>query len=168
MLESLQHVLKMYTWSLSENQAPIQFRCRIIGLFLKQSLFRKHYFDIAVYRIYHDYQNGCFQHLNFFSKYRNYSHAPIKEEYTEKSTRCQFHGGGKALLFSSDELIPYSSTDLHEQKYQYLHGVKKIQKESLVLNDGDVLCNVPLNILAPKLTLKAAKELDMYMPSKLY
>ena len=35
LLESLQHVLKMYTWYLSENQASIQFRCRIIGLFLK-------------------------------------------------------------------------------------------------------------------------------------
>jgi hypothetical protein len=31
LLESLQHVLKMYTWSLSENQASIQFRCRLIG-----------------------------------------------------------------------------------------------------------------------------------------
>ena len=34
-----------------------------------------------------------------------------------------------------------------------------------------VLCNVPLNVLAPKLTLKSAKELanlhDMYMPSKI-
>jgi hypothetical protein len=29
----------------------------------------------------------------------------------------------------------------------------------LALNDGDVLCSMPLNILAPKLTLKAAKEL---------
>jgi len=42
LLESLQHVLKMYTWSLSENQASIQFRCRLVRLFLKQSLFRKH------------------------------------------------------------------------------------------------------------------------------
>ena len=171
LLESLQHVLKMYTWSLFENQASVQFRCRIVGLFLKQSLFRKHDFDIAVYRLYCNHQNGCFQHLGSVSKYRNDSHAPITEEYTEKSTRCQFHGGGKALLFSSDELLPYSSTDLHEQQYQFRHGVKKIQNESLVLDDGDVLCNVPLKILAPKLTLKVAKELanlhDMYMPSKI-
>jgi hypothetical protein len=34
---------------------------------------------------------------------------------------------------------------------------KKNQKHSLVPNDGDVLCGVPLNILAPKLTLKTAK-----------
>ena len=49
--------------------------------------------------------------------------------------------------------------------------LKKNQKQSVVLNDGDVLCSVPLNILAPKLTLKTAKELanlhDMYMPSKI-
>jgi hypothetical protein len=41
LLESLQHVLKMYAWSLSENQTSVQFRCRLIGLLLKQSLFRK-------------------------------------------------------------------------------------------------------------------------------
>ena len=35
LLESLQHVLKMYTWSLSENLASVQFRCRLVGLLLK-------------------------------------------------------------------------------------------------------------------------------------
>ena len=59
LLESLQHVLKMYTWSLSENQASIQFKCRLIGLLLKQSLFRKHDFAILVDRVYHDRQNLC-------------------------------------------------------------------------------------------------------------
>jgi len=48
---------------------------------------------------------------------------------------------------------------------------QKNQKQSLVLNDGDLLCSVPLNIFALKLTLKTAKELvslhDMYMPSKI-
>ena len=47
---------------------------------------------------------------------------------------------------------------------------KKIKKQSLVFTDGKVLCSVPLNVLAPKMTLKSAKELanlhDMYMPSK--
>ena len=108
----------------------------------------------------------------FFSKYRNGSHhAYIREKHTKKSTRYQFYGGGKALLFSSDELLAYSSIDLHDQQYQFLHGVKKNKKQSVVLNDGDVLCNVPLNILASKLTLKTAKELanlhEMYMPSKI-
>src|ERR1700734_1165631 len=42
LLECLPHVLKMYTWSLSENQASVQFRCKLIGLLLKQSLFTKH------------------------------------------------------------------------------------------------------------------------------
>ena len=39
-LEWLQHALKMYTWSLSENQASVMFKCRLIALFLKKSLFR--------------------------------------------------------------------------------------------------------------------------------
>jgi len=51
------------------------------------------------------------------------------------------------------------------------NSVKKDNKQNLHLNDSDVLCSVPLNILAPKLTLKAAKKLanlhDMYMPSKI-
>ena len=32
LLESLRHVLKMYTWSLCENQAAIQFTCRLANL----------------------------------------------------------------------------------------------------------------------------------------
>ena len=60
---------------------------------------------------------------------------------------------------------------MNEQQYQFQRCVKKNNKQSLCLNDGDVLCSVPLNMLAPKLTLKAAKELanlhDMYMPSKI-
>ena len=52
LLESLQHVLKMYTWSLSENQASIQFRCKLVGLLLRQSHFRTHDFDILIYMLY--------------------------------------------------------------------------------------------------------------------
>src|SRR6202050_4814691 len=74
LLESLQHVLKMYTWSLSENQTSVQFRCRLTRLLLKQSLFRKHDFAICVYKVYHNYQNLGFWHLKFFSNYKNNSH----------------------------------------------------------------------------------------------
>jgi hypothetical protein len=35
LLESLQHVLKMYTWASSEYQASIRFGCRFIALLLK-------------------------------------------------------------------------------------------------------------------------------------
>jgi len=30
LLESHQHVLKMYIWSMSEDQASVQFKCRLI------------------------------------------------------------------------------------------------------------------------------------------
>src|ERR1700677_3887880 len=171
LLESLQHVLKMYTWSLSENQASVQFKCRLVALMLKQSLFRKHDFAVYVHRIYHDYQSVYFWHLQNFPHYKNNFHTHIKEDHSKESNRFHFYGGGKALIFSSDELHPYVSPDLNEQQYQFRQGVKKDNKQSLHLNDGDVLCSVPLNILAPKLTLKTAKELanlhDMYMPSKI-
>jgi hypothetical protein len=82
LLESLQHVLKMYTWYLSENQASIQFRCRLVGILLKQSLLREHDFHVLVYRLYHYHQNVCLWHLNLFPKYRNGSHVHIREEHT--------------------------------------------------------------------------------------
>ena len=170
-LESLQHISKMYSWSLSENQASIQFKCRLIGLLLKQSLFRKHDFVVGIYKLHHDYQDLCFWHLKFFSNYRNNSHTYIREEHFEKSTIFHFYGGGKALIFSFDELQPYASSDLHEQQYQFLQCVKKDSKQNLNLNDGGVLCSVPLNVLASKLTLKAARDLanlhHVYMPSKI-
>ena len=60
---------------------------------------------------------------------------------------------------------------MHEQQYQFIQCVNKDDKQTTELNDGDVLCSVSLNILAPKLTLKTAKELanlhDMYMPLKI-
>jgi hypothetical protein len=61
-----------------------------------------------IYSIYHNYQNLSFWCLNSFSKPKNGFHTPIKEENIDKSTKYQFHGGGKALLFS---------TDLHEEQY---------------------------------------------------
>ena len=48
---------------------------------------------------------------------------------------------------------------------------QKYNKQTLDPNDGNVLYNMPLNVLVPKLTLKSAKELanlhEMYMPSKI-
>ena len=171
LLESRQHVLKMYTWPLSENQASIQFKCRLIGLLLKQSPFIKHDFAACVYRVYCDYQNLCCWHFTFCSNSRNNSHSFIREDDSEKLTRFHFHGGGKALLFSSNELLPYTSVDLHHQQYQFLQCIKKDNKQVLDSGEGNVLCSVPLDVLVPKLTLKSAKEVanlhHMYMPSKI-
>jgi hypothetical protein len=63
-LECLQHVFKMYAWSLSESQASIQLRCKLAALFSKQSFFRKHDFAIYEYKLYHSSQN---LHLKIFS-----------------------------------------------------------------------------------------------------
>ena len=134
---------------------------------LKWSLFKKHDFAAYVCRIYQDHYNLCFWHLK---KISNGSCGYRRKEISE-TNRSEFYGGGKALVFSSDELSPYASADLHQQQYQFLWCVKKDTMQSLNLNEGDVLCNVPLNILVPKLTLKFMKEVanlhDMYMPSKI-
>src|SRR5882762_2500790 len=145
---------------------------QIIGLLLKQSLFRKHDFAACGYKVYHDYQELGFLALEFsFSNYKNNSHTHIGEDDPQKSTTFQFYGGGKSLIFSSHELCPYTSDDMHEQQYQFLQCIKKDNKQTLDANDDNVLCNMPLNVLILKLTLKSAKELanlhDMYMPSKI-
>src|SRR6266436_8393569 len=132
LLESFRYVLEMYTWSLSENQASVQFKSRLIGLLLKRSLFQKHDFAVLVHSVYHDYQNLHFWDLKFFPKYKISTCTHIIEEQTEKSSTYQFHGGGKALLFSFDELFPYASTDLHEQQYQFLQGVKKKNRSTVL------------------------------------
>jgi hypothetical protein len=129
--------------------------------------FKKHAFAAYVCRIYQDHYKLCFQHLKIFS---NGSHGYRRKEIS-KPNRSEFYGGGKALIFSSDELHPYASADLNKQQYQFLQCVKKDVMQSLNLNEGDVLCNMPLNILVPKLTLKFMKEVanlhDMYMLSKI-
>ena len=124
-LGCLQHVLRMYTWSLSESQASIQFKCRLIGLLLKKSLFRKHDFAAWVYRLYHCHQNLVFQ---IFLAYRFGYCAQIREEHSKISNQFHFYGGGKSLIFSSDELLPYALADLQEQQYQFLQCVKKDNK----------------------------------------
>ena len=131
LLESLRYALEMYAWSLSETQASVQFRCRLIGLLSKQSLFRKHDFAVLVHRVYHGYQNLHYWNLNLFPKYKISTYTHVVEEHTEKSSRYQFHGGGKALLFSFDELLPYAPTDWCEQQYQFLRCVKNKQNVAL-------------------------------------
>src|SRR6202044_285860 len=76
LLQSLQHAIKMYTWSLSENQASIQFRCKLIALLLKQSLFRKHDFTAYVHKLYCSHQNMCFWHFRKYSNDRSNFHVP--------------------------------------------------------------------------------------------
>ena len=86
LLESFRRVLKMYTWSLSESLTSVRFQCRLIGLLLKQSLFRKHDFALLVHKACHDYQNLCFWPLNTFLEYKKDTHTHIKKELG-KSTR---------------------------------------------------------------------------------
>ena len=78
-LESLWYALEMYDWFGSENKASVQFRCKLIELLLKQSLFRKHDFAVLVYRIYHDYQNLHYWDLNFFPKHKISTYVHIIE-----------------------------------------------------------------------------------------
>jgi hypothetical protein len=119
-LECLQHVLKLYTWLLSENQMSINFRCRLAGLFLKQCLFRKHDFAALVYKLYRSDHNLHCQHLELFPTYEKHFYCRNPERPSDSLNHFECYGGGKALIFSSDELLPYASANLNEKQYQFL------------------------------------------------
>ena len=117
--ECLQHVLQLYTWHLSENQASVHFKCKLTGLLLKKSLVRKHDFAALVYRLYHGYQSLSFQHLNF-SAYKFDSYVQIREEDSKRSNQSHFYVGENSLVFSSDELCLYTLADLQTEQYHCL------------------------------------------------
>jgi hypothetical protein len=154
-LECLQHSLKMYTWLLSENQSSVDFKCRIIGLFLKRSFFRKHDFAVCVHKMYQSSLNLHFWHLGTFFTCKNNLSTKVPKESFDCSNSYSFgyYGGGKTLVFSSDELLPYVSVDLHEEHYKFIQCIKKDDQQNLILSEHDdiLLCNVPLEVLAPKL-----------------
>jgi hypothetical protein len=120
--------------------------------------------------LYHGCQNPLFWHLKLFSDYKCNSYQQVRDRNSNKSNRSHFYGGGKALIFASDELLPYASNDLN-QKYQFIQCIKKDGKQNPVSNENEIFCNDLLIVLAPKLTLKCAKNIsilhDMFMPSKL-
>ena len=92
------------------------------------------------------------------------------ETQSSRLTEFEFYGGGQALIFSMDELLPYALTDLSVPQYRLIQCVKICHKQSPVIADDEILCKIPLNSLAPKLTIKYAKKIsmlhDMCMPSK--
>src|ERR1700683_4341283 len=95
----------------------------------------------------------------------------VDESLKMPSTYNKYYGGGPSLVFSSDELLPYASTDLYEKQYKFLQCVKTENKQTHISDDETaVLCAVPLSILAPKLTMKCIKDLaalhQIYIPSK--
>ena len=84
----------------------------------------------------------------------------------------KYYGGGPSLVFSSDELLPYASTDLNEKQYRFVQCVKVEEKQAYISEDKTtVLCAVPVNIFAPKLTMKCIKYLatlhQIFIPSKI-
>src|ERR1700729_285290 len=124
-------------------------------LLLKKSLFRRHDFS-ALY-----IDSIISIRSYFFSTCRFFQLIGMATMHKSDNIPNQFHfyGGEKALIFSSDELLPYALTNLHVQQYQFLQCVKKDNKQSIVLGDGDMLCSVPLNILTLKLILETANKL---------
>ena len=73
-----------------------------------------------------------------------------------------FYGGGQALIFSTDEIFPYASTDLSELQYKFIQCVKIDTKHSPILAADEILCKQPLDVLAPKVTIKCAKKKILY------
>jgi hypothetical protein len=169
--ECFQHILKMYGWSLAENQISIRFRCRLTALFLKQSFFRKHDFSAMVDKLVSSDQRSPIFSLNSILTCKKSSNHEVLNESFKKPSAYEYYGGGPSLVFSSDELLPYASTDLDEKQYRFLRCVKTEDKQTHISdNESTVLCVVPLSILAPKLTMTCIKDLaalhQIFVPSK--
>src|SRR6202050_5286791 len=80
---------------------------------------------------------------------KSFEHEVVDASLKTPSTH-KFYGGGPSLVFSSDELLPYTSTNLHEKQYKFLQCVKTENKKTHISDDETaVLCAVPLSILAP-------------------
>src|SRR5882762_7938415 len=95
----------------------------------------------------------------------------VADESLKMPSTYKYFGGGASLIFSSDELLPYTSANLHEKQYKFVQCVKTEDKQSHITDDSKtVLCAVPLSILAPKMTMKCIKDLailhKIYIPSK--
>jgi len=60
-----------------------------------------------------------------------------------RSNGTYFYGGGQALIFSSG---------LPEMQYKFLQCIKICNKQSPILADDEILCEIPLDVLAPKIT----------------
>jgi len=172
--ECFQNVLKMYVLLLAENQVSIRFRCRLTALFLKRSFFRKHDFSAMVNKLVYSVQRSLIYSNSswgsIFTCRKSFNHEVVDESLKMPST-YKFYGGGPSLVFSSDELLPYATTDLHEKQYKFLQCVKTEDKQTHISDDETViLCAVPLSILAPKLTMKCMKDLatlhQIYISSK--
>src|ERR1700683_3027007 len=97
--------------------------------------------------------NLHFWHLGAFLTCKHNLSTKVAKESFDSSNPNTFgyYDGGKALVFSSDELLTYVSVDLHEQQYQFIRCIKKHGQENQIPSENDILlCNVPLAMLAPQ------------------
>ena len=83
------------------------------------------------------------------------------ETQSSRLTEFELYGGGQALIFSMDKLLPYAITDLSVPQHKFIQCVKICHKQSPVLADDEILCKIPLNSLGPKLTIKYAKKFQL-------
>jgi hypothetical protein len=65
----------------------------------------------------------------------------------------------------------FTSTNLYNQQYQFVQCIKINDTQIPALNNDMILCKVPLDVLAPKLTLKSVKNIcklhNLFMPSRI-
>ena len=158
----------MYTFALSESQMSVTLKCRTIALYLKQSVFLKHDFDVYLHKVlsstrtlhFHPFfsLNSC--PLSTFSQ-------PIFDEHTSdfspgETAKYNCIGGGRQLVFSLDELAQYALTSITEKQYKFVQCLDKDKAHTKASGDNTlIICDIPLSILAPRLTLTHIKKLAL-------
>jgi len=166
--QSFRYILEMYTFTLSESQKSVTLKCRIIALFLKRSVFLKHDFDVYLYGV---VSSARTLHFHPFFSLNNCSKAtlaqPIFDEHTSDSspgetTKYDYIGGGRQLVFSFDELAQYALTGITEKQYKFVQCLDKDKAYNKASSNSTlIICNIPLSTLAPRLTFNHIKNLAL-------
>jgi hypothetical protein len=68
----------------------------------------------------------------------------VADESLKMPSTYKYFGVGALLIFSSDELLPYTSTNLDEKQYKFVQCIKTEYKQFHITDDtwgsGSLLC----------------------------
>ena len=155
----LRHIFEMHTFTLRESWTSVTLKCRMIALFLKESVFLKP--DLAVY-VYKVVSSSETLHFHSVFGMNNCSPptvlSPILDSNTSDSTvqttEYEYIDGGCQLVFSSDKLAQYALTSMVEKQYKFIHCLNKDKAQDKNSSDRTLICNISLSTLALRLTFK--------------
>jgi hypothetical protein len=129
-------------------------------------MFLKHDFAAYVYKVVSSADTLPFHFVFGLNNHRPTVSSPILDGHTSDSTaqttKYEYIGGGRRLVFSSEELDQYTLTNMVEKQYKFIHCLSKDKAQARTSSDSTlIICDIPISVLAPRLTFKHIKELAL-------